>query len=880
MYFEKKLYVFLSAVLCLTASANAASISGEMPVSGNEAEYYTPGIINPAEGTVELTALPTRPGSEFQNGWFFAFSLTPGQIIKGNNLLALYTASGENGMCGFSAVARIGDKTYSVINKNQDFLKPGVPVNLALSWGKAGLLIYVDGKLYAKGPYPKDGLLSPMSAFFKIGTDSPFNIQAAKISTIQLTQDKLAPDPAKGFVQTPDTSFMLRKDKRAEYFSTNYTGKSFCALMPAWRLTAAMSPADEKAAITLAGINLSSVPVTYKVTIDAKDFEGAEAGSISQNIILPATNKFAEQQMPLPVKKNGFYKLNITIASPDGRTAVWKSTYMIYPANEKNVKDGKFAGYIGHNMLENPVVMNKLGISWGRAWNEGADYFLWYNIEPRKGVFDWTYADKAVANAAKHGVNILGVFGYPPLWAAENPQYKTIPHGQAYMSGRWKPRSVEEWSNYIYQTVSRYKGQVKYWEIYNEVDFHPPGMPASFSGSTQDYFELLKTAWNAAKKADPECKVLISGFSTGAVCDLNMPYDLLKMGAAKYIDIFSIHSYQGVLGVDKLRQAIDAVAPGMPFWQTEQMWHEATPARQPELTAAIHFWFIEKKFERYFNFGVNFFTSRYTNSPEPVLLTLAAVQNHLRKCDSFIGTMPDAKIKDFDVKHSFKRTDGNYFTAIGKSDTKSDLQLSGDIISAEDIFGRELQITRSGAISILPQSSIVYIVSKTPLKIADAKYIAKGLVGNPGFEDIYGDAMGGLKGLIVNDWKLNAQGGEIILDTNAHSGRYALKLASSSGPKGALASIETRDLAPGKYLISAWMKSGKDKPASASFAMLDINSKRYVSKKIPGVTPDKYTKYSAEFELKSRPEGIVKFYIGAEPDNSILCDDVDLIKLP
>ena len=876
----KKMYVLFIAMLLLTTTAGAASITRDVPDSGNEAEYYTPGIINPAEGTIELTALPSRPGSEFQNDWYFAFGLTPGQPIKGNNLLALYTPSGEHGFCGISAVARIDDKTYMAVNKNQDFLKPGVPVNLALSWGKAGVLIYVDGKIYAKGPFPKDGVLRPMSAFFRIGTDSPFNIQAAKISTIQLPPDKFTANPVKDFVQTSDTSFLLRKGKHAEYFSTNYAGKHFSALMPAWRLTTAMSPADEKSEITLIGLNVSSSPVTYKIKIDAKNLEGADAGSISKDITLSATNKFAEQQVQLPVKAPGFYNLNIAITSPDGRTTGWKSTYMIYPANEKNVKDGKFAGYIGHNMLENPEVLNKLGIRWGRAWNEGADYFLWYNIEPQKGIFDWTYADKAVAKATKNGVNILGVLGYPPLWAAVNPQYAKIPHGLAYMSGRWKPRSVEEWESYVYQTVSRYKGQVKYWEIYNEVDFHPPGMPATFSGSTSEYFELLKGAWNAAKKADPECKILISGFSTVSVCDVNMPFDLLKMGAAKYIDIFSIHSYQGVLGVDKLRQAINAASPGMPFWQTEQMWHEATPARQPELTAAIQFWFIEKQFERYFNFGLNFFSSRYTNSPEVVLLTLAAVQNHLRKCDSFIGTISDSKILEFDVKHSFKRTDGNYFTAIGKSDTKSDLQLSGDIISVEDIFGRELTITRNGTISILPQSSIVYIVSKTPLKIVDAKYIAKGLVGNPGFEDIYGDALGGLKGLVVSDWKLNAQGGEIILDNNARSGKYALKLTSSSGPKGALASIETRDIVPGKYLISAWIKSGKDKPAGASFAMLDINSKRYVSKKIPGVSPDKYTKYSAEFELKSRPEGIVKFYVAAEPDSSILCDDVDLIKLP
>ena len=877
----KKTYGLLFVTLLLAMPVHAVSITGNTPAAGSEAEYYTPGIINPAEGTVELAALPTRPGSEFQNEWYFAFGLTPGQPIRGNNLLALYTPSGESGFTGISALARIGDKTYAAANKNQDFLKPGVPVNIALSWGKAGVMIYVDGKLYAKGPFPKDGALKPMSALFRIGIDSPFNVQAAKISTRQLPPDKLEADPAKSFARTSDTSFLLHKDKPAEYFSTDYAGKNFSALMPLWRLSGAMSPADEKSEITLIGLNLSPGPATYKIKIDAKNFEDADAGSISIDIVLSPAPKFTEQKLQLPVKDPGFYKLNIAITGQDGQTTAWESTYMVYPANEKNVKDGKFAGYIGHNMLEQPEVLNKLGIRWGRAWNDGADYFLWFNIEPRKGFFDWTRTDKAVANATRNGVNILGVLGYPPLWAAENPQYVKIPHSLAYMSGRWKPHSVEEWSNYVYQTVSRYKGQVKYWEIYNEVDFHPPGMPASFSGSTRDYFELLKAAWNAAKKADPECKILISGFSTAAVCDLNMPFDLLKMGAAKYIDNFSIHSYQGVLGVDKLRQAIDAAAPGMPFWQTEQMWHEVEPAKRPDLTAAIQFWFIERQFEHYFNFGLSFFSNNYTRSPEAVLLTLAAVQNNLRKCDSFIGTMPDAKIREFDVKHFFKRTDGNYFTAIGKTDTKSELQLSGDIIRAEDISGRELPVVRNGGTSVLPPASIVYIVSKTPLKVVEAKYKAKPLVANPGFEAVYGDSMGGLKSLIANEWKFNAKNGEITLDPNARSGKYALKLSSSAGTtNGVSASIETRDLAPGRYVISAWLKSGKDKPGNASFAMMDLDVKRYVSKDISGISAQQYTKYTAEFELKARPAGIVKFYIGAKPDNSILCDDVDLVKLP
>ena len=883
-----KMFGLFCAMLFLTATANAASISADMPAGGNEAEFYAPGIINPAEGTVELTAVPSRPGSEFQNEWYFAFGLTPGQSLKqGNNtLLGIYTPSGENKMTGFSAVARIGNNRYSAENKNSDFLKPGIPVNIALTWGKAGLLLYVDGKLYTKGPFPKDGVLGPMPALFKLGTDSPFNVRAAKISVRQLPPEMLTATPAKNFAQTGDTSFLWGKEKNAEYFVTAFSNKISPVLMPVWRLADSMAPAGENAAITLAGLNLSGTPATYKISISAKNFEGASAGTANQEITLPPAAKFIEQPAALPVKSAGFYNLDIKITGPDGHSADWKSTYMLYPAEDKTVRDGKFADYMGHHMLESPEVLSKLGIRWSRSWDCGR-YFLWQDVQPLPGVFDWTNADRGVAMAVKNKINILGVLGYPPMWAAERPDSSKMTHEQSYMSGRWKPRSVEEWSNYVYQTVSRYKGQVKYWEIYNEVDFHPPGMPATFSGTTQEYFELVKAAWNAARKADPEAKILLGGFSTLPVCDVNMPYDLLKMGAAKYSDILSMHSYQGVIGVDKLRNAVKAASPAMGLWQTEQSWFQIEdPRKQAELTAAIQFWFVEKGFDKYFNFGTYVFTNRHTRSPEPLLQTLAAIQNQLRKCDTFTGVLPDAAVRDFDVKHSFKRTDGNYFTAIGKVDAKTILRLSGDIISAEDMFGRELKITRDGSASVLPPTDIALIVSKTPLKVLGAKYQIKAPCLNPGFEDISGDSTGGLKGLIVNNWtfreKTYDKGGEILLDQRARTGKYALKI-SASGQGRVYAFFETLGLAAGKYTFSAWLKSANGKPATAYFSMFDTVGKSIETRKISSVSTSEYTKYTAEFEFKKRPEGNVMFIIGTGLDKeqgSILCDDVELEKQP
>lgn len=880
----KKFYgMFTIAMLLVTITVNAGPISGTAPATAGESEYYSPGIINPAEGTIELTALPRRAGAEFQNEWFFAFILTPGQPLKeGNNtLLGIFTPAGGGGFNGFSAVARIGNARYSADSKNKDFLQAGVPVNIALTWGPAGMMTYVNGKLYAKGNFPKDGVLSPMSASFKIGTDTPFNIQAARISTRQLPASGLSANPADSFKPADNTAFLWSKGKKPEYFVTDFSRKAGSFMLPEWSYADSMSPAGENAAITLAGLNLSSTPANYKVSITATTFEGAVAGTANQAIALPPAGEFFESRVALPVQSVGFYHLNITVTGPDGVDKKWKSSYMIYPANDTNVKDGKFAGYMGHHLSDNLEIAKELGIHWNRDWR-----FLWFNVEPKPGVFDWTLTDKAVAESEKNGVNILAILGNQPAWAAEDPKYKNIQHELAYMPARWKPRSVEEWSNYVYQIVSRYKGKVKCWEVWNEVDFHPPGAPASFSGSTKDYFELVKAVWIAAKKADPECKVLISGFSLMTVCDVNMPYDLIKMGVTDYIDYFNMHAYRGVLGVDELKKAVYAKAPGKPFWQTEQAWFQISdPRKQCELTAAIQLWFIEKGFDKFINFNLGF-TNRFTRSPEAALQTLAVIQNQLRKCEEFNGVLPDGTVREFDIKHSFKRADGSYFTAIGKIDAKTTLKLSGDVISAQDMLGRELKITRAGDTATLSPTAIAYIVSKTPVKVVEAQSQIKSPCLNPGFEDFTGDNMGGLKGCIPNNWVLREKtydkGGEIILDERARSGKYALKI-SASGQGRVYAFFETLGLASGKYTLSAWMKSANGKPAVANFSMFDVVGKDVQTKKIATVSDSVYTRYTAEFELKKRPEGPVMFIVGTGMDkeqSSILCDDVELVKQP
>ena len=99
----------------------------------------------------------------------------------------------------------------------------------------------------------------------------------------------------------------------------------------------------------------------------------------------------------------------------------------------------------------------------------------------------------------------------------------------------WPPDSPENeayWTNYVYQTVSRYKGRVRTWEIMNEPNIHGYDAPR--------YFAVLKSAYTAIKRADPTAKVATGGF---AGIPAEMLEELYALGAARYFDIMNVHLY-------------------------------------------------------------------------------------------------------------------------------------------------------------------------------------------------------------------------------------------------------------------------------------------------------------------------------------------------
>ncbi|MDI6758722.1 MAG: family 1 glycosylhydrolase [Candidatus Omnitrophota bacterium] len=159
--------------------------------------------------------------------------------------------------------------------------------------------------------------------------------------------------------------------------------------------------------------------------------------------------------------------------------------------------------------------------------------FLWSDIEPLPGIFEFEKYDNIVELLNKNNIGILGILNYNVQWASKSGKWNCPPNDKLFIS-------------YCQNVVERYKDKIKYWEIWNEPD-------SSIYWEPQDglvsYCALLKKVYPAIKEIDPEIKVLNGGLS-GGYRSVNRLYDC---GVKDYFDILNMHIFDTPLNPDAVK---------------------------------------------------------------------------------------------------------------------------------------------------------------------------------------------------------------------------------------------------------------------------------------------------------------------------------------
>lgn len=218
------------------------------------------------------------------------------------------------------------------------------------------------------------------------------------------------------------------------------------------------------------------------------------------------------------------------------------------------------------------------GIGWVRI------DFVWAYVESSRDRFDWHGYDVIAAEARERGLEVFATLAYTPGWATSGPEWTGVP-------------DAAEWSDFCFRAARRYKGQIRYWGLWNEAN-----LPKFWSGTRQQYIDvILKPGADAIHAGNPDARVggpelahLTSGDSDW--------YDWLResiLAAGDRLDFVTHHVYdtdgnrdvtaklEGSTVFGNRPDFWDTVAPsveevlrntgwlGKPFWITETGWESS-----------------------------------------------------------------------------------------------------------------------------------------------------------------------------------------------------------------------------------------------------------------------------------------------------------------
>lgn len=200
-----------------------------------------------------------------------------------------------------------------------------------------------------------------------------------------------------------------------------------------------------------------------------------------------------------------------------------------------------------------------------RLWDSNT---TWREIEPAKGQWDFTVLDRYVRLAENNQVSILLTLGQTPAWAALNPQAPS-PYAAGASS---PPRNLEDWRNYVIALAKRYKGRIRYWEVWNEINVRH-----FWSGDYALMTRMEQIAAKVLKSVDPDNFILSPSIQGGAYNQLDKYF---AAGGGRFADGVSYHFYAPKDDPEILTERIQHVRMVMarhgienkPLWNTEMGW--------------------------------------------------------------------------------------------------------------------------------------------------------------------------------------------------------------------------------------------------------------------------------------------------------------------
>lgn len=226
---------------------------------------------------------------------------------------------------------------------------------------------------------------------------------------------------------------------------------------------------------------------------------------------------------------------NSAQAAPEARSIPYTdiNPYGVNVFLQKEVEDWK---------KEKTLQMIKdAGIGWIKQefpWNE-IEFKKGYFFDDKWGKNSWEKYDNIVALAEKYNLQIIARIDRAPDWARPSGSNAGAP-----------PTDYQDYADFVKAFVDHYKGRIRYLQIWNEPNLHDEWLEGTPVDPAR-YTDMLKSAYEAAKAADPTIVILSAPMAMTTENDpgrrnLNeLIYidEMYQAGAKDYFDIMSANGY-------------------------------------------------------------------------------------------------------------------------------------------------------------------------------------------------------------------------------------------------------------------------------------------------------------------------------------------------
>lgn len=184
--------------------------------------------------------------------------------------------------------------------------------------------------------------------------------------------------------------------------------------------------------------------------------------------------------------------------------------------------------------------------------------FPWEDIEIHgKGDFEdrrhepyrsaWEKYDQIVDTAETNGMELIVRLSNPPGWTRAQGE------GENNVDTFAPPDDVQDFADFVSAVVSRYRGRIKYYQIWNEPNIYPEWGSAHID--PEAYVALLKVGAEAARAADPQVVIIAGALAStinlqpadpppgNSLNDMLFLQRMYDAGAAPYFDIMAMQGY-------------------------------------------------------------------------------------------------------------------------------------------------------------------------------------------------------------------------------------------------------------------------------------------------------------------------------------------------